>query len=136
MDMTPFDQYLDLMTQLHGAERHLLSRHSIRLRVDRVTVDGRNAICSAAQVQYRFFRPDHRSDEIASICHESLSSLYRVGLNPLIGTLQRSTNKAFGRMDPKDPFQLRRALLTAGREELLLPGYLLPVTEYRKGRTG
>ncbi len=136
MGMTPFDQYLDLVTQLHGAERRLLSRHSIRLRVDRVTIDGRNAFCSAAQVQHRFFRPDHRSDEIASICHESLNSLYRVGLNPLIGTLQRSTNKAFGRMDPNDPFQLRKALLAAGKEELLLPGYLLPVTEYRNGRTG
>lgn len=134
--MTPFDQYLDLMTQLHTAERHLLGRHSIRLRVDRVTADGRNAICSAAQVQYRLFRADHRSDEIASICHEALNSLYRVGLTPLIGTLQRSNNKAFGRMDPRDPFQLRKALLTAGREELLLPGYLLPVTEYRTGRTG
>jgi len=117
------ERSLDLLDQLRTAEHDLLRQHYVRLRVNKVTADGRNAMCVACQVQSRFLRQDLKAEEIVAACQAALSTLHRVGLNPLIGTVPRQTFAGLEEPDPNDPFLLRSALSAAGFGEMLLtPG--------------
>ncbi len=110
----------DLLVHLSAAERELLRRYRVRLRVDKVTDDGRSALCSGAQVQRRFLRADHASEQMIAMCHEALSALHHIGISPLIGWLPRHVPSRFPEIDPQDPFSLRKALGAAGFEQRLL----------------
>ncbi len=124
--MTEPERSLDLLNQLRDAEHSLLRQHHVRLRVDKVTSDGRNALCVASQVRSRFLRQDLAAEEIIAACHGALSTLHRVGLNPLIGTVPRTTFAGLQKPDPNDPFLLRSALHAAGFETMLRPDPDLP----------
>lgn len=118
--MIATDMLQNLLTELGEAERHLLRSHRVRLNVDKVTADGRNALCSAAQIHRRLLRPDHLAEEGVAACHQALSSLHRIGLTPLIGWLPRDASNTFFKIDPQDPFRLRMALSVAGISYRLL----------------
>lgn len=105
---------LGFLAQLQAKEHDLLQRHHIRLRIDKVTDNGRYALCVAGQVQSRLLRPDLRPVEIIALSEVALSTLYRLGLSPLIGTMPCMAMGALGAPDPDDPFLLRTALRTIG----------------------
>lgn len=130
--MAPLRPVFDLLARLGGSEKILLHKHGVRLRVDKVTLDGRNVLCSATQVQRRFLRPDHTQEAVVEFCQSALSPLYRVGLSPLIRAYPHVKGEAFGRIDANDPFGLRSALIIAGSEGLLLPEFILPMAPYSR----
>jgi len=132
--MTREEPAMDLLTRLHALELTLLRQQGVRLRVDKVTPDGLNALCTAAQVERSFLRSVLPAEGLVAVCHEALASLYRVGLRPLVSA-QPDPATAFKPLDADDPFQLRMALRTAGMDELLLPGYSLPPAMRSKVRT-
>ncbi len=109
----------ELIAELGDAEEELLRNHRIRLRVDKVTPDGRSALCSAAQVHNRFLRSEYSPEAGVRVCHHALLSMHRIGLSPLIGWIPRDIEIEFSDIAPNDPFSLRKALLAAGKEELL-----------------
>lgn len=104
----------DFILELGVSERDLLRRHRVRLVVEKVTPDGRNALCVAGQFRSRFLRQDLDVEEVVDICHTALSSLYRVGLSPLIGAVDRQLLVGLKKVDPNDPYHLRSALMVAG----------------------
>jgi hypothetical protein len=123
----------DLISKLGGAEKILLHKHGIRLRVEKVILDHRLTICYAAQVRRRFLRTDHTKESIVEYCVFALSPLYHVGLSPMIGVSSRIHENHFGPMDLNDPFMIRSALIIAGSEELLLPEFVIPAGSFATG---
>jgi hypothetical protein len=119
--MTDHIRVQEVLAELGKMERELLRRYHIRLRVDKVTSDGRSALCSAAQVRRRFLRTDHTSYEVVDTCHEALIPLQRIGISPLIGWLPRERSNEFMKIDPKDPFRIRWALSVMGAPQVPLP---------------
>lgn len=111
----------DLLGKLGETEKTLMRKHGVRLRVDKVTVDGQNALCCATQVQRRFLRADYTQEAIVEYCQLALSPLYRMGLSPLIRAYPRTQGEAFEQIKADDPFRLRSALVIAGSEGLVLP---------------
>ena len=109
----------DLLTNLREAEKHLLRRHCIRLRIDKVTSDGRNALCSAAQVKRMFFWSAHHKERVVTLAHQAILPLHTLGLFPLISAFPLDQVHVFGPVKEDDPFEIRRALLQAGKEGLL-----------------
>ena len=120
----------DLLGRLVETENMLMRKHGVRLRVDKVTVDGHNALCSATQVQRRFLRADHTQEAVVEYCQVALSPLYRVGLSPLIRAYPRTQGDLFGQIKADDPFRLRSALVIAGSEDLLLAEFVLHHSSY------
>jgi hypothetical protein len=100
----------EVLGELGKVERQLYRRYRIRLRVDKVSHDGRSALCSAAQVRRRFLRADHTSYEVVETCHEALEPLRIIGVMPLIEWLPRQKSNTFMKIDPKDPFRVLWAL--------------------------
>ncbi len=118
--MQPYPR--DLITHLRDAERRLLRRYCIRLRIDKITVDGRNALCSAAQVKRRFIWSAHPKERVVTLAHKAILPLHRLGLSPLISAFPLDQVHVFGPVKEDDPFEIRRALLQAGKEGLLPRG--------------
>jgi hypothetical protein len=97
----------------------LLRRHGVRLRVDKITADGRNAICSACQVRRPIFRSMLSSDELIAIAHTALIPLHLIGLRPLVSALSPEPKQVFAPIGKNDPFLLCHALREAGTLEVL-----------------
>jgi hypothetical protein len=110
--MNTLPAVLELVAKLAVTEKTLLRKHGIRLRVDKISADGINALCSAAQVQRRFLRSDHTQEAIVEHCQLALSPVYQVGLSPLIRAYPHIKGALFEPIDAKDPFGLRSALHT------------------------
>lgn len=117
--MTELLCFPELFAELHKAELNLLRHYRIRLRVDKLTTDGRSALCSATQIERRFLRADLAPHEGVAACHKAISALHRFDLSPLIGWSSRMATHGFAKIDPDDPFLLRMALRTAGPEHHL-----------------
>lgn len=111
----------DLLAQLCRKERSLLRRHGVRLRVDKITADGRSAICSAGQVRRGFLRSALSTEKLVSLAHAALVPLNQVGLQPFVSVLVDEPRSTFTSRKEEDPFGLRNALREAGMEEMLLP---------------
>lgn len=111
-----------MIALLSKAEIHLLRRHGIRLRVDRISPNGRYALCTAKQVRRKFMRSALRADEVVDRCHEALIALHSIGMDPLIEILSIADGKDYPKIDPKDPFQLLLAMTGSGLVEMLAPG--------------
>lgn len=109
MDGRPFNS--DLLTRLRKHERMLLRRYGMRLRVDKVTSDGKSALCSIAQVRRRWFRSARSTQELIEVAHAALMPLHRVGLSPLISCLPRQPKAAFPVVDKNHPFGIQHILL-------------------------
>lgn len=107
----------ELTDHLSVQERSLLRRHGVRLRVDKVTDDGRYALCSACQIERSFFRPLLSDIALVSIAHRAFMKLNLFGLQTLISVVPKGPLTMFPAVDPKDPFQLCDALQAAAREE-------------------
>jgi hypothetical protein len=110
--MAAFPPVLDLLARLALSEKALLRKHGIRLRVEKVTLDGHNALCSAMQVQRRFLRADHTQEAIVEFCQLALAPIYMVGMSPLIRAYPRNKGELFQPIDTNDPFGLRAAMHT------------------------
>jgi hypothetical protein len=95
----------------------LASRYGVRLRVDKITRDGKNALCSIAQVRRLWFRSARSTRELIELAQTALLPLYQVGLSPLVSTLSRQPRAAFPTLDKNDPFGIHRALRHAGSNE-------------------
>lgn len=128
--MTQIRPVFDLLARLHESESTLMRKYGVRLRVDKVTFDARNALCSATQVQRRFLRSDHTQEAIVEYCQFALMPLYRVGISPLISACPQISDDRFEKIEPTDPFQLRSALIHARSEGLLLPEFVVPQFSY------
>ncbi len=102
----------ELTDHLSVQERSLLRRHGVRLRVDKVTDDGRYALCSACQIERSFFRPLLSDIALVSIAHQAFMKLNLFGLQTLISVVPKGPLTVFPAVDPQDPFQLRYALHT------------------------
>lgn len=111
----------DLLASLAKAEYTLMRKQGVRLRVEKVTLDGQNALCSATQVQRRLWRADLTQEAIVELCQAALSPLYRIGLSPLIRAHSRTSVVHFEPIDMSDPFLLSSAMLVAGVERSMLP---------------
>lgn len=114
MDPRPFTN--DLLYHLRKRERLLLRRYGVRLRVDKITADGKSALCSIAQVRRPWFRPVHSADVLIELAHATLMPLHHVGLSPLVSVLPCGPKTQLPNMDKNDPFNVHRALLHAGQE--------------------
>lgn len=111
----------EVLGELGKVERHLYRRYRIRLRVDKVSHDGRSALCSAAQVRRRFLRADQASYQVVETCHEALEPLRIIGVMPLIEWLPRQKSDMFMKIDPKDPFRVLWALGRSVNGQVLVP---------------
>ncbi len=110
----------ELIERLAGQERSLLRRYGVRLRVDKVTDDGRYALCSACQVEQSFFRPLLPDITLVTLAERAFMTLNTFGLKTLISVVPKGPLTAFPALDPLDPFHLRNALDTAAREQVRL----------------
>lgn len=110
--MATFPPVLDLLARLALSEKVLLRKHGIRLRVEKVTLDGHNAMCSAMQVRPRCLRADHTQEAIVEFCQLALAPVYMVGMSPLIRAYPRNKGELFQPIDTNDPFGLRAAMHT------------------------
>jgi hypothetical protein len=122
-----------MIVLLTKAERLLLLHHGLRLQVDRITANGRYALCTAQQVERKFLRSPLHPDLIVHRCHEALSPLYAIGSEPLIKTLPIADGKHHPAMDANDPFRLLSAWRSAGLASLLAPGFLIPQRSRQNG---
>ncbi len=110
---------VDLLAYLRKQETMLLRRYGVRLRVDKITADGRNAIGSVCQVRRPFFRAALSTDELIALAHSALIPLHLVGLRPLVSALAPEPKKVFAPAEKNDPFRLCNALREAGTLEVL-----------------
>ena len=111
---------IELITRLYKEERTLLRRKGVRVRVDKISSDGRYALCTVLQVRRPLFRSAPGSQELVSLAHMALNRLHQLGLKPFVSVALRGSVTVFAPLDANDPFRLRRALSEAGREDLLL----------------
>ena len=88
----------------------LLRKYGVRLRVDKITSDGKSALCSIAHVCRPWFRALRTGEELVALAHAALAPLYRVGLTPLVSSLPRQPKASFSTLDKNDPFGLGCAL--------------------------
>lgn len=119
----------DLLALLCQYERMLLRRYGVRLRVDKITRDGKNALCSIAQVRRTWFRSARSTGELIELAQNALMPLHQVGLSPLVSTLPRQPSATFPALDKNDPFGIHRALRHAGLNEAP-PGSLMEAGSY------
>ncbi len=110
----------DLFASLREEERKLLRRHGLRLRVDKVTNDGLNALCSCYRARKPFLRARPQDNEIADLAHVALKDLNRFGIRPMISVVAKEKAGVVA-MDHTDPFGTRTAIGVAGLEHVLLP---------------
>jgi hypothetical protein len=110
--MSTFPPKIDLLAKLSVSEKTLMRKYGIRLRVEKVTLDGQNALCSAMQVQRRFLRADHTQEAIVEYCQYALAPLYIMGMSPLIRAYPRTRGEQFSAIDANDPFGLWAAMST------------------------
>jgi hypothetical protein len=100
-----------LSAQLRANERRLMRRFGIRLRVDRISFDGKSVICSVAQVRRPFLGP-RSPEKLIHLAHGALVPLHMIGFLTLVSVLPRETRPAFNPLDGNDPFGLQHALQT------------------------
>ncbi len=101
---------LDLVDNLRKHERVLLRKYGGRLRVDKITRDGKSAICSIAPVRRPWFRALRSGQELVALAHTALVPLYQIGLTPMVTALPKQPKSSFPKVDKNDPFGLRSAL--------------------------
>lgn len=89
----------------------------MRLRVDKITGDGKNALCSIAQVRRSWFRSTRSTGELIELAQGALMPLYQVGLSPLVSALPPKPRAAFPALEKNDPFGIHRALRHVGSNE-------------------
>ena len=111
-----------LLEHLRRQERSLLRRHGVRLRVDRFSADGRNALCSCTQIRRPFFKSTLSDHELVGLAHHTLKELHLFGITPLIGIVPRSSTNAYAPLERNDPFWLIQALRAAGQDDVLYQG--------------
>ena len=125
MEPRPFTN--ELLYHLRKRERMLLGRYGVRLRVDKITADGKSALCSIAQVRRPWFRSARSADELIELAHDALMPLHHVGLSPLVSVLPGRPKAEFPAMDKNDPFNVHHALLHVGLEALRpIPSRMIP----------
>jgi hypothetical protein len=126
MDRRPFSS--ELIAHLRKHERTLLRKYGVRLRVDKITADGKSALCSIAQVRRPWFRSMRSAQELIDLAHRALMPLHQVGLSPLISGLPEQPKAAFPAVEKSDPFGIHRALRHAGLEmaHLTAPPLIIP----------
>lgn len=108
MEPRPFSS--DLHSHLREHERMLSRKYGVRLRVDRITSNGKNAFCSIAHVRCPWFRSTRSAEELIDLAHTALMPLHQVGLSPLISILPRQPGTTFPAIDTSDPFGIHGAL--------------------------
>jgi len=116
----------NMLLALDKAERHLLSRYGLRLQVDKVSANGRYALCTAKQVGRKMFRSAMPTEESVAVCHTALIALHIIGLEPLIDIKPHTSSAVMPALDGLDPFGLRVALSATGLEAMLVPGFAVP----------
>ena len=102
-----------LIDHLTEQERWLLRKHGVRLRVDKITSDGRYALCSSCQTKRSLFRPLLSDIALVALAHRAFMRLNIFELQTLISVVPKGPLTPFLAMDPKDPFQLVHALSSA-----------------------
>ncbi|HMC96302.1 MAG TPA: hypothetical protein VKG92_01490 [Flavobacteriales bacterium] len=111
------EQRSQLTAHLRDQETWLFRKYRIRFRVDRVTRDGQNALCSCFQSRRPIFQrplPDH---DLIDLTHGAVKALYLSGLRPMISIVPPELRSLFPPMDGSDPFHLNAAL-GAGEETI------------------
>ena len=103
----------DYIVRLRANERMLLRRHGVCLRVDKITSNGKSAICSVAQVHRPFFRSACSAENLIDLAHAALVPLHLIGLSPLISPLPKAHKSRFPSIRPEDPFGIQRAMRLA-----------------------
>jgi len=111
MDPRPFPN--TLLSHLVKHERMLSRRYGVRLRVDKITGDGKNALCSIAQLRRRWFRSALSAEEMIELAHAALLPLHRIGLSPLVSALPPRARATFPAPNKNDPFGIRSAMRQA-----------------------
>jgi hypothetical protein len=106
-------------------ERRLLDRHGVRLRVDRITRDGRYALCSVCQVKRPFLRPLRSKLELVALAHSAFGKLDLFGMRTLISVVPKGPLTEFPAVDPNDPFNIN-ALLHGAAQPGKAPVEILP----------
>jgi hypothetical protein len=129
-DLVPPGAMIVLLTK---AERQLLLRHGLRLSVDRITADGRYALCTAMQVERKFLRTALKPHEIVDRCHQALISLHTIGSEPLIQVLPITAALDHPTIEEEDPFQLCTALRASNLEARIAPDLLMPPRSRQNG---
>jgi hypothetical protein len=114
MDVRPFTIALHAHLQKH--ERMLFRRYGVRLTVDKITSDGKSALCTIAQVRRPWFRSVRSVQELIELAHTALVPLHQVGLSPLITPLPMHPKIKFPTLDKNDPFGVDHALRLAWAE--------------------
>lgn len=104
--MTSADLTPDLIEHLASQERVLLRKHRVRLRVDKITVNGSCALCSVYQTRHSFFRPLLSDPALASLAHRFLMKLNNLGLQTLVSAVPKGPLTTFKALDRNDPFNL------------------------------
>lgn len=111
----------ELLIHLRKHERMLSRRYGVRLRVDKITRDGKNVLCSIAQVRRPWFRSARSTGELIELAQDALMPLRQVGLSPLVSILPRQPRATFPALEQNDPFGIHRAFRYADMNEAPIP---------------
>lgn len=103
----------ELIDHLTAQERQLLRKHGVRLRVDKITSDGRYALCSSCQTKRPLFRPLLSNVALVALAHRAFVRLNIFDMQTLISVVPKGPLTPFLAVDPRDPFQLIKALSSA-----------------------
>jgi len=116
---------------LHTQQRTLARRNGMRLRVDKVTADGKNALCTCYYESGSFWRTAPVHYEVVDLAHDALKDLLRFGMRPMVSVVC-GVPKSLANMDAADPFELLKAIRVAGLEHLFIPDAPIAVASSAK----
>ncbi len=109
----------ELIARMDAVERMLLRKHGLSLRVDKISSDKRNAICSISQKAPGLFRSTLPNEVLVEKAHSALVPLHAIGLRPLVSVSQGVPLRVSALEGQHDPFGLRLALREAGMEDVM-----------------
>ncbi len=109
----------DLIARMHDIERLLLRKHGVHLRVNKISADKRNALCSISQKAPSMFRTPLPNEVLLEKAHCALIPLHTIGLRPLVSVSRTLPPGTVAMNGPQDPFGLRLALREAGMEDVM-----------------
>ncbi len=106
-----------LIAQLGDHERRLWRRYHVRLRIDRISSDGKSALCSVAQLQTSFLSPSRPAGRLVEMAHNALIPMHLIGIVPLVSVLPEEAKPQFAPVDKEDPFGFLSAIPLRLRHE-------------------
>ncbi|MBP6312130.1 MAG: hypothetical protein KA408_07675 [Flavobacteriales bacterium] len=91
-------------------ERDLWWRYGIRIKIEKITMDGSKVLCTASRTRKSILYAYMPIHEVMELSYQALSGLNRVGCSPYISAVHKKRASEFKPLDTQDPFGLCSAI--------------------------